>query len=66
VEEWTKKDPLIRYQAWLEEHGVADRAEIEAIQAKGLAEIDEATEAAEKSPTPDPASALLHVYVEEE
>ena len=65
VEEWTKKDPLIRYQAWLEEHGVADRAEIEAIQAKGLAEIDAATEEAEKAPTPDPASALRHVFVEE-
>jgi 2-oxoisovalerate dehydrogenase E1 component alpha subunit len=66
VEEWVKKDPLTRYQAWLEEHGVADRKEIEAVQAKGLKEVDEATEAAEKAPLPDPPTALLHVFVEEE
>ena len=65
VEEWAKKDPLIRHQAWLEEHGVANRSEIEGLQAKALREIDEATDAAEKAPIPDPASALLHVFVED-
>lgn len=65
VAEWTKKDPLIRYKAWLEEQGVASGKEIEELQAKALAEVDEATQYAENAPLPDPASALLHVYVED-
>jgi 2-oxoisovalerate dehydrogenase E1 component alpha subunit len=65
VEEWTKKDPLVRYQAWLEEHGVADKKEIEALQQKALQEVDEATKTAEEAPMPDPSTALLHVFVDE-
>ncbi|HVP05787.1 MAG TPA: thiamine pyrophosphate-dependent dehydrogenase E1 component subunit alpha [Dehalococcoidia bacterium] len=65
VAEWAKKDPLIRYKAWLEEHGVAGAKEIEALQAKALAEVDEATRYAENAPLPDPESALLHVYAED-
>jgi 2-oxoisovalerate dehydrogenase E1 component alpha subunit len=66
VAEWEKKDPIPRFAAWLEEHGVADRAAIEAIQARVAVEIDEATAAAEAAPAPDPASALFHVYADEE
>lgn len=65
VAEWTKKDPLIRYKTWLEEHGVASGKEIEELQVKALAEVDEATQYAENAPLPDPASALLHVYAED-
>ncbi|MEK7248291.1 MAG: thiamine pyrophosphate-dependent dehydrogenase E1 component subunit alpha [Chloroflexota bacterium] len=65
VAEWAKKDPLIRYKAWLEEQGVASAREIEELQAKALAEVDDATHYAENAPLPDPASALLHVYVED-
>jgi 2-oxoisovalerate dehydrogenase E1 component alpha subunit len=65
VAEWAKKDPLIRYKAWLEEHGVASGEEIEELQAKALAEVDEATHYAENAPLPDPESALLHVYAED-
>jgi 2-oxoisovalerate dehydrogenase E1 component alpha subunit len=65
VEEWSKRDPLVRYQAWLEEHGVASKQEIEEQQTQALSEVDEATTYAENAPTPDPASALRHVFVEE-
>jgi len=65
VAEWAKKDPLVRYKAWLEEHGVTNGDEIAALQAKALAEVDEATQYAENAPLPDPESALLHVYVED-
>ncbi len=66
VEEWEKKGPLVRFQAWLEEAGVASMDEIGEIEAKAMAEIDAATEYAEAAPTPDPASAMRHVFVEEE
>ncbi len=65
VAQWTAKDPLVRYQAWLEEHGVASKREIEAVQTKALQEVDEATKQAEEAPLPDPETALLHVYVDE-
>jgi 2-oxoisovalerate dehydrogenase E1 component alpha subunit len=65
VAEWAKKDPLVRHKAWLQEHGVARGREIEEIEAKALAEVDEATQYAENAPPPNPASALLHVYVED-
>lgn len=65
VAQWTAKDPLVRYQAWLEEHGGAGKREIEAEQTKALQEVDEATKQAEEAPLPDPETALLHVYVDE-
>lgn len=66
VEEWEKKGPLVRFRSWLEENGIASAAEIDEIEAKAMTEIDEATEYAEAAPTPDPATATRHVFVEEE
>jgi len=65
VEEWTKKDPLVRFKAWLKEHEIADQAKLDELQEQAAREVDEATEQAEKAPTPAPESALEHVYVEE-
>jgi 2-oxoisovalerate dehydrogenase E1 component alpha subunit len=64
VDEWRKKDPLIRFPAWLQEHGVADKKTIEELRTKAMQEVDEATEYAEKAPLPEPESALRHVFVE--
>ena len=66
VEEWKKKDPLIRFSAWIEEHGIADHSDLERIQEKIAQEVDEASEYAEQAPVAEPESALRHVYVEEE
>jgi 2-oxoisovalerate dehydrogenase E1 component alpha subunit len=65
VEEWKKKDPLIRFSAWIEEHGVADRSELDALREKVAGEVDEASEYAENAPMAEPESVLRHVYVEE-
>jgi 2-oxoisovalerate dehydrogenase E1 component alpha subunit len=65
VAEWTEKDPLTRYAAWLTTNGVADAPKIEEVQARALRAVDAATEEAEKSPAPTPESALAHVFVEE-
>ena len=66
VEEWEKNGPLVRFRTWLEENGVASKGEIDESEAKATAEIDAATEYAEAAPTPDPATAMRHVFVEEE
>ncbi len=65
VEEWMQKDPLPRYQRWLEEHGLLDKQKLDEIQARAAREVDEATEYAEKAPTPAPESAMTHLFVEE-
>lgn len=66
VEEWRKKDPLIRFAAWLAEHDVADRAALDRISEDVAREVDEASDYAEQAPIADLESALRHVYVEEE
>lgn len=66
VEEWKKKDPLIRFAAWIEEHGVADRSELEGLKAKIADEVDEASDYAENAPMAELESVFRHVYVEEE
>jgi 2-oxoisovalerate dehydrogenase E1 component alpha subunit len=65
VEEWARKDPLKRFEAWLKEHDAATIRQLEELQKKAAEEVDEATEYAEKAPPPEPESALRHVYVEE-
>ena len=66
VEEWEKNGPLVRFRTWLEESDVASKSEVEKIEAAAMAEIDAATEYAEAAPTPDPATAMRHVFVEED
>ncbi|TMG06235.1 MAG: thiamine pyrophosphate-dependent dehydrogenase E1 component subunit alpha [Chloroflexi bacterium] len=65
VEEWTGKDPLVRYRNWLKENDVADEAKLDSLHEHAAREVDEATEQAEKAPTPKPESALDHVLIEE-
>ena len=66
VEEWSKRDPIVRFEKWLKENDVARAADLEALQKRAAEEVDEATDYAERAPRPDPASALERVYVEEE
>src|SRR3989337_1038844 len=62
VEEWAKKDPIIRFQAYLEEHGLLDAKTRDELARKAAEEVDAATEYAENAPLPDPQSALKHAF----
>ena len=64
VEAWAKKDPVVRFQKWLEEHDLVDRRKLDEIQQLAAEEIDEATEYAENAPKPAPESALERVYAD--
>jgi 2-oxoisovalerate dehydrogenase E1 component alpha subunit len=66
VEEWSKKDPILRFQAYLEEHGLLDANARDALTKRVAEEVDAATEYAEKAAPPEPESALRHVFAEEE
>ena len=64
VEEWRLKDPIIRFEKYLEEAGVLDAEKKEEMAAGIKAEIDEAVEYAEDAPYADPEEALERVYAE--
>lgn len=55
-------DPLPRFRQTLEERGVLDDAQHEAIAARVKAIIDDATAYAEAAPDADPATLTHHVY----
>ncbi len=65
VEEWRLKDPILRFESYLEEHGVLGPAKKEEINAEIKAEVQEASDYAENAPYADPEEALECVYAEE-
>ncbi len=66
TEGWAKKDPISRFQAYLEERGELDAKTRDKLAKKAAEEVDAATDYAEKAPPPDPETALRHVFKEEE
>jgi 2-oxoisovalerate dehydrogenase E1 component alpha subunit len=62
LEEWAKKDPLDRFRAYLEEHGLLDEAGAQALRARAEAEVQDAVDYAESQPFPAPEEALTHVF----
>lgn len=64
VELWREKDPIVRFERYLEEGGLLDEERKESLEAEIKAEIDEAVEYAEAAPQADPESALRGVYAD--
>jgi len=64
IERWEREnDPITRYLARLRGEGV-DGKTLDAIDARVASEIDEATDVAERSGTPDALDALVGVYAD--
>jgi 2-oxoisovalerate dehydrogenase E1 component subunit alpha len=64
VDEWRKKDPIARFERYLEETGLLDEEKKEEIADAIRAEVDEAVEHAEKAPHAEPEEVLEPVYAE--
>jgi 2-oxoisovalerate dehydrogenase E1 component len=64
VEEWKTRCPIERHRRNLVRRSLASAAELDAIGAEIQTEVEKASQAAEASPWPDPASAATHVYAE--
>jgi pyruvate dehydrogenase E1 component alpha subunit/2-oxoisovalerate dehydrogenase E1 component alpha subunit len=64
LEEWAKKDPLVRYEGQLVGKGVATMEELAAVKARIEASLAEDLAFAEASPFPDPRSGLSDVYAD--
>src|SRR5215217_2819718 len=64
IEEWRQKDPIIRFERYLEENDIVDEEKKEQIAGRIKAEVDEAVEYAERAPYADPEEVLERVYAE--
>jgi pyruvate dehydrogenase E1 component alpha subunit/2-oxoisovalerate dehydrogenase E1 component alpha subunit len=65
IERWAaENDPLDRYVAALTGTLGFDRAAVEAVDERVRREVDEATDEAERSPTPEPLDALVGIYAD--
>ncbi|HSX04799.1 MAG TPA: thiamine pyrophosphate-dependent enzyme [Rhabdochlamydiaceae bacterium] len=59
-----ERDPIPRFESWLQDMGLISENEIEEMRRAAFAKIEEATEAAEKFPAPDPKSCTKNVFKE--
>lgn len=64
VEDWRKKDPIVRYEHYLEEIGLLDEEKKEEVEDRIKEAVAEASEYAERAPHADPEEALERVYAE--
>src|SRR5688572_20612605 len=65
IESWeTGNDPIARYVRVLLEVEGFDQADLDAVDKRITAEIDAATDEAERSPMPEPLDALVGIYAE--
>ncbi|MDQ3855360.1 MAG: thiamine pyrophosphate-dependent dehydrogenase E1 component subunit alpha [Chloroflexota bacterium] len=62
VEEWKRNGPIERLQRYMETQGIWNASFEQAVQARAMAEVDDATEYAERAPAPNPATLIRHVF----
>ena len=62
VELWKKKDPILRFEQALDQHGVFGPGEVERITARVMNRVDDATEYAMGAASPRPEDALGPVF----
>jgi pyruvate dehydrogenase E1 component alpha subunit len=65
VEEYKEKDPLTQVLKVIQENNYATEAEIEAINEKVRAEVEDCVQFAEESPYPDVSEMYKDIYVED-
>lgn len=62
IEEWSAKDPVVRFEKALIDGGLAAQADFDAIQQRVRKEVDAATDVAERSPMPNGADAAKGLF----
>jgi pyruvate dehydrogenase E1 component alpha subunit len=64
IKKWQENDPIGIYRCYLIENEIAKESELDDLETRAEAEIQEAVEFAESSPEPEPESLFEHIYVE--
>ncbi|MEA2342246.1 MAG: hypothetical protein QOF63_415 [Thermoanaerobaculia bacterium] len=62
IEEWSAKDPVVRFEKTLVDAGIATTSDFEMIQSRVKREVDAATDEAERSPMPNPEEAARGLF----
>lgn len=65
VDEWKQKDPIVRFERYLEEQGLLSKEDEETTRKRARQEVDEAQVYAEAAPYAAPEDALKYVYADE-
>jgi pyruvate dehydrogenase E1 component alpha subunit len=65
IEKWQAEDPIGIYRRYLLEESVATADELDDLETKVLAEVQDAVEFAESSPEPAPEELFAGIYAEE-
>lgn len=65
VDEWRHKDPIIRFERYLEEQGLIDKEGEQAVRSRAKQAVDEAQRYAEAAPNPTADTIMRYVYDEE-
>lgn len=64
-ENWFARDPLEKLASYLVEQNLCDRADLDSIQQRVQAQVDEAVEYAEGSPEPDPSELYRYIFADD-
>ena len=64
IKKWQENDPIGIYRRYLVENETAKESELDDLETRAEAEIQEAVEFAESSPEPEPEALFEHIYVE--
>ncbi|MFN8009112.1 MAG: thiamine pyrophosphate-dependent dehydrogenase E1 component subunit alpha [Terriglobia bacterium] len=64
VEEWKRRDPIVRFETTYLASGLLNQAAIQTIRSEVDQELDQAVTYSESSPSPEPEACLTDVYVE--
>jgi 2-oxoisovalerate dehydrogenase E1 component alpha subunit len=62
VEQWKKRDPILRFRQYLETEGLLTHAQQDELEARAAAEVEDAVKFAQEAPYPDIATAATGVY----
>jgi pyruvate dehydrogenase E1 component alpha subunit len=65
IEKWQADDPIGIFHKYLLEKEIAKEAEMNDLEMKAVAEVEDAVEFAESSPEPEPQELFAHIYAEE-
>jgi pyruvate dehydrogenase E1 component alpha subunit len=65
VERWQKDDPIGIFRRYLLEQEIANEGELDDLEMKVAAEVEDAVEFAESSPEPEPQALFEHIYADE-
>jgi TPP-dependent pyruvate/acetoin dehydrogenase alpha subunit len=62
VEQWKKRDPLLNFRGHLEAAGLLSTAQAAELDARAVAEVEDAVRFAQEAPYPDVSRAAEGVY----